>query len=884
MAAGLWHALRPGVQRPPLHAPRALVAGAAVALLTALWLAASAPALAQESTTGADGTDAQALENLVETLESPEQRERFLADLKAALEAQQATEESEDAEGASAMRAISDGVAVLGKHIVELAREIAGIPDAIAWLIEHWGEPDERDAWLISFGKLVAVLAGGIIAGLIAFYALTALRRQVERREAPSPWLRPLLLLYHALLRAAPNLIAAGVAYGVLTVISPADAVRVIALAIVNAHLIVSVVKAAGTLVLAPYVPQLRLAPLTDENAAYCSVWWRRLVNIGAYGYVFCQAALLLGLPESGYAALVRLLGIILVGLLVTLILQNRAPLARWLRETGRTSGGRAHLRVFAVLGKLADFWHIPAILYVIAGGLLAAAGGLEGLLFLIKASAATVAIAWATGFGFAGARRAFERGFRIRAELRERNPGLQARVNRYLPVARRAAQAVILLLGLCLILEAWNADIFTWLASDTGRAVIATLASIVAIAFIAVIVLEVVTTLVDRYLTQVDEGGELVERSQRARTLLPLARNALRVVVGVIAALMILSEIGLDIAPVLAGVGVAGLAIGFGAQTLVKDIITGLFILLEDSVAVGDVVTAGGHTGTVEAITIRTIRMRDLQGHVHTVPYSSVDTISNMTKEFSYYLIDMGVAYREDYDEVVEIMREVGAALQQDPQFGPNITQWATGLEPLEIMGLNSFGDSAVMVRARLKTKPLTQWATGRNICPQAGWRPGGNTTAASRPPSTHTASRSPSPTPRSTSARTSRRSAPPQASRMQGGAGRVRRGQAGAGRLRSPHSSAGGSRMQGGSTAPRSTALLRRRRGRAGEAGDGAARPRAARADRRRTGRRRQRFGRRRARLGAAIAARYFNNSNGDVIHVVETAAVASDYGALT
>ena len=708
-APALWHALARGVQRPAVRAPQACIARAAALLLTALWLVASAPALAQESTPGADGTDAQTLENLVETLESAEQRERFLADLKAALAAQQAQEGAEEAEGASAMRAISDGVAVLGRHIVELAREIAGIPDAIAWLIEHWGEPDERDAWLIAFGKLVAVIAGGIVGGLIAFYALATLRRRVERREAPSPWLRPVLLLYHAVLRAAPNLIAAGVAYGVLTVISPAEAARVIALAIINAHLIVSIVKAAGTLVLAPYAPNLRLAPITDENAAYCSVWWRRLVNIGAYGYVFCQAALLLGLPQSGHDALIRLLGILLVGLLITFILQNRIAFARWLHETGRTSGTRAHLRIFAFLGKLADFWHIPAILYVVAGGLLAAAEGLDGFLFLIKGSAATIVIAWATGFGFAAVRRGFERGFRIRAELHERYPGLQARVNRYLPVARRAAQAVILLLGLCLILEAWNADIFTWLASETGTAVIATLASILAIALIATIVLEVATTLVDRYLTQVDETGELVERSQRARTLLPLARNALRVVVGIIAALMILSEIGIDIAPVLAGVGVAGLAIGFGAQTLVKDIITGLFILLEDSVAVGDVVTAGGHTGTVEAITVRTIRMRDLQGQVHTVPYSSVDTISNMTKEFSYYLIDMGVAYREDYDEVVDVMREVGAALQQDPEYGPNM------LEPLEIMGLNSFGDSAVIVRARLKTKPLEQWATGR-------------------------------------------------------------------------------------------------------------------------------------------------------------------------
>ena len=548
-AAALWHALRRGVQRPAICAPRACFARAAALLLATLWLAASAPALAQEGAPAAGAADAQALESLVETLESPEQRERFIADLKTALEAQQAAETSEDAEGASAMRAISDGVAVLGKHIVELAREIAGIPDAIAWLVEHWGEPSERDAWLISFGKLAAVMAGGIIGGLIAFFALTTLRRRVERREAPSPWLRPVLLLYHAVLRAAPNLIAAGVAYGVLTVISPVDSVRVIALAIINAHLIVSVVKAAGTLVLAPYAPQLRLAPITDENAAYCSVWWRRLVNIGAYGYVFCHAALLLGLPESGHDALIRLLGILLVGLLITFILQNRVAFARWLHETGRTSGTRAHLRVFAFLGKLADFWHIPAILYVVAGGLLAAAEGLEGFLFLIKGSALTLLIAWATGFGFAGVRRGFERGFRIRAELHERYPGLQARVNRYLPVARRAVQAVILLLGICLILEAWNADIFTWLASEIGRAVIATIASIVAIALIATIVLEVATTLVDRYLTQVDKKGELLERSQRARTLLPLARNALRVVVGVIAALMILSEIGIDIA-----------------------------------------------------------------------------------------------------------------------------------------------------------------------------------------------------------------------------------------------------------------------------------------------------------------------------------------------
>ncbi len=711
-ATRLCHALRRRVQEPaprPRAAATRLRRLGAVALAI-LWLAASGTVLAQTPAEGGgEAVSTSELERLVETLESPEQRARFLTDLKAVLAAEQATQGGDRAEGASAMRALSGGLAVVGDQIVLLARAIANIPDAVDWLADQWSETRGRNVWLISLGKLLAVIAGGIAAGLIAFRALRKPRRLIEQIEQPSRWLRPLMLLGYHSLRVVPHLVMAGVGYGVLTFIEPREAVRLISLSIINAHLIASVVKVAGNQALAPYTPQFRLTAFKDETAFYCVIWWRRLVNTTVYGYFFCQAVLLLGLPETGYAALVRLLGILVVGLLVVLILQNRAPFARWMREVGHTSERRVHLKLFAFLGRLADFWHIPAILYVIAGGLLSAAGGLEGFLFLVKSTAATIAIAWAVGFSVAAIRRALARGFRVREELRERYPGLQERVSRYQPVLRTALQVIILLLGASLILEAWNADIFTWLASDVGRAAIGTLASIFAIIVIAMIVLEVASTFVDRYLTTVDEEGELVERSQRARTLLPLARNALRVVIGVVAALMILTEIGIDIAPMLAGVGVVGLAIGFGAQTLVKDIITGVFILMEDSVAVGDVVTAGGHSGLVEAITIRTIRLRDLSGNVHTVPFSSIDSVTNKTKEFSYYVVDAGVAYREDYDEVVAIMCEVGEDLQRDPDFGPNM------LEPLEILGLDSFGDSAVVIRARLKTLPLKQWSTGR-------------------------------------------------------------------------------------------------------------------------------------------------------------------------
>ncbi|MFW6077587.1 MAG: mechanosensitive ion channel family protein, partial [Hyphomicrobiales bacterium] len=151
--------------------------------------------------------------------------------------------------------------------------------------------------------------------------------------------------------------------------------------------------------------------------------------------------------------------------------------------------------------------------------------------------------------------------------------------------------------------------------------------------------------------------------------------------------------------------------AIGFGSQALVRDIITGLFILIEDSISVGQVVTVGPHTGVVEAMSIRAVRLRDLSGSVHTVPWGDVTSVINLTKDFSFYMMEIGVAYREDVDAVIETIKEVGADLQSDPRFGVHM------LEPIEVLGLDSFGDNAVVIKARLKTVPLQQWATGREF-----------------------------------------------------------------------------------------------------------------------------------------------------------------------
>ncbi|MDH4329511.1 MAG: mechanosensitive ion channel family protein [Nitrospira sp.] len=197
----------------------------------------------------------------------------------------------------------------------------------------------------------------------------------------------------------------------------------------------------------------------------------------------------------------------------------------------------------------------------------------------------------------------------------------------------------------------------------------------------------------------------------KRAHTLTHIVRDVARIVIFFAGVMMILSEVGIDLKPLLAAAGLGGLAIGFGAQSLVKDLISGFFILLENSVRVGDVVEVAGVGGLVEEIELRTIRLRDLSGNVHVVPNGVIDKVKNMTKEYSYYLFNIGVAYREDVDEVMAVLHEIAEELRSDLQFKDDI------LEPLEMLGVDQFADSAVIIKCRIKTQPIKQWRVGREM-----------------------------------------------------------------------------------------------------------------------------------------------------------------------
>jgi len=204
-------------------------------------------------------------------------------------------------------------------------------------------------------------------------------------------------------------------------------------------------------------------------------------------------------------------------------------------------------------------------------------------------------------------------------------------------------------------------------------------------------------------------EGEIPSESVKRADTLVRLLRQGVFIALWLVAGLVVLREVGVEIGPIIASAGIAGLAIGFGAQNLVRDVISGFFIILENQVRVGDVAVVNGTGGVVERINFRTMVLRDISGVVHVFPNGTITTLSNMTNDWSGYVLDIGVAYKEDTDRVVEVMTKVGAELREDPKFGVNM------VADLEIFGVDQLADSAVVIKGRIKTRPIKQWEVGR-------------------------------------------------------------------------------------------------------------------------------------------------------------------------
>ena len=612
--------------------------------------------------------------------------------------------------GAELLQAMTDAFGRFRAGFEELASSVGDPARLWAWARHEVEDPGRRALLLEFLWQLALILGVGIAVDLIARHYVRRGQRDLRPVVKPRSLGRIGLLLAHSGLELLPILAFAVAAYAVVAVIQPGSAVRLALLAIVSAVVIARTAFVVCRFLLSPFAPTLRLFPLGDETAAYLYIWAKRLISLAVYGYFVLQVAVLLGLPDSAYELALKILGLIWALLLAALILQSRDSVAKMILHGAQDR--EARLRNLTRLRRqFAHSWHVLALIYLLAVYVTWATDVPGGFTYLGRGTGLTILILVLAWLALALLRAGFERFLVINQDLLGRYPMLEQRANRYLPLLRRVLAALIRIVAVLAILGAWQVDIGSILAGAAAREVIGRITTILLMLCGALAIWEIVDASISFYLERRDDNGNPIMTSARARTLLPLMRNALLIVISLLAGLTILSELGVNIAPLLAGAGVVGLAIGFGAQTLVKDVITGAFILFEDTVNVGDSITVNSISGTVEGMSIRTLKLRAGDGTLHSIPFGTVTTVSNQSRGFGYYTIDVAVDYRESTDEVITALREVFEDLIGDPRYRADI------FGGLEIQGVDRFTDNAVHIVAGIRTRALRQAPVGREF-----------------------------------------------------------------------------------------------------------------------------------------------------------------------
>ncbi|MBP0445448.1 mechanosensitive ion channel, partial [Roseomonas sp. SSH11] len=621
--------------------------------------------------------------------------------------------------GAQLMMGASQRLALLSDQIVAGVQALTDLPNVIAWASGVARDPVTQARVLDASWKLVLLFGLGLLAEWAVWRLLARARDRLDahapEREDLWSWFRRIpYVLARLLLDLLPVGAFAVISYGLIRAVEPLPTTELVLLLANNAYIAIRAVMVTSRMLFSPNSAHLRLVPLHDETAAYITVWLRRVVAVLVVGWALAEAGLLFGVPWAVYDGITRFSLLIVSLFLIIIVMQNRHVVAEFLRAPELKPGDnpdRSRRMFRALRDRLAEIWHVLAILYLLALWGVWALEVRDGFERLLRASALTLAIMGCAKLVDYGVRRLLERGFRISPDLARRYPGLEGRANRYLPVLKGIVSGIVTVVTLLLLLEAWGIESLSWFArGQLGARVLGSLVSIGLTALAAVTVWEVTNAAIQRRLTKLSRDAQPA-RSARIRTLLPMLRTALLIVILIFVALNVLSEIGVNVAPLIAGAGVVGVAIGFGSQKLVQDVITGLFLLLEDAVAVGDVVSVAGQAGVVEQLSIRSIRLRAQDGSLHIIPFSGVTTVTNMTRDFSFAVMDVQVGYGEDTDRVTEVLREVAAELRKDPKLGPTIR------DDLEVLGVEMLGESGVVVRVRLKTDPMGRWNALREM-----------------------------------------------------------------------------------------------------------------------------------------------------------------------
>ncbi len=597
-------------------------------------------------------------------------------------------------------------------QLYSLGRIVSGIPAGWRWLMGMLTDHTQGKHLLDGGARLLLVLAGALaIAGTLHLLLRSRRARLGAFAATPelshgatanvSKWnqrtlrsLRRILLGAGALLIDAVPVIAFATLAALLAEFIVDDSLDLgLTQRMMSAFVVFGAIHAVARALAAPDLPGLRILTLDDGAARRFVKWIDLLAGIAIFGLALLDVARALGLAAGAVGALKKLLMLVDHLLLVVIVIRNRHRVAARLRAPKRRSGVLA-----GFLGIFAETWHVIAIFLIIALWLVWAENWQGGYTRLWHFTATAIVVGGAArlivGALLLGLQRLLQINDAHRLELPRARPGLAPRMAQYYPAIHFAITTIATILAVLVVLQISGIDALDWLFSSAlGRQVISAAVAIVLTVCLAITAWEGANVAADRRLDMLSRHEDL-GRMTRIRTLLPILRTVLAIGLIVLVGLTTLSQIGINIAPLLAGAGIIGVAIGFGSQKLVQDLITGIFLLLENAMQVGDFVTLAGVSGTVETLSIRTIRLRAGDGSVHIIPFSSVTAVNNTHRGIGNAAVSVTVSAREDTDAVAEVLKDIVTEMQQDPALKANI------LSDLQYWGVDQVnGASSVLV-----------------------------------------------------------------------------------------------------------------------------------------------------------------------------------------
>jgi small-conductance mechanosensitive channel len=552
----------------------------------------------------------------------------------------------------------------------------------------------------------VLMVAAGLFGSFLALRILVLwLQAKIARRTVGRRWMgRVTGMLAAALVDLGSVLLAWAIGYVVALVLvgGPTGRMGINQSLLLNAFLLVEISKLLVRTILQPRYDVLRPLPVTEDNAAYWSFWLGRIISLLGYTFLFVTPLLAANLSPAAAAAVQVLVMATAVIIGVIVVLQNKHDVRSWLNSLAEKRGHDGTGQLLIVLGQ---HWHAMAIVYLITLLVVWFTNPEEALPFMLGATVQSVVAIVIGVIVVSLISRFVSAGLRLPDDVKRRLPLLEMRLHAFVPHVMLVVRWVVIAGVVLAIAQAWTLfDFVGWISTEDGQQAAGSVISAALIILICIVLHIVVASWVEyRLNTSIGKTP-----TPREKTLLNLFKNAFTIALVVFGLMLALAQIGVNIAPLLAGAGVIGLAIGFGAQRLVQDIITGIFIQFENIMNEGDVVEAAGRTGVVEKLTIRSVTIRDMSGTVHLIPFSSVDQVSNMVRGYSFFVAEFEVSRDSDIAAVKQALRDAFAMVMESEHKD-------VILDDLDLHGLTAITPASMSLRARIKTLAGKQWGPGR-------------------------------------------------------------------------------------------------------------------------------------------------------------------------